>query len=245
MLKPINLSNELNNLAAKQTQGLALLDEVNALLANNHSADEATLAKFTHAQGISFNEPTSTQSPLLVNKVYGIETIKQVCLNFRLRFLPASLYKGQLPYEAIKATQAFEQQHNLTNPEYHIVAPAEFFQLKDEYADPLLFAKIGGGYVLIHQWGTDFKPTTKWLSYPWQNLKTAAISAAVLSGIVTVIAVLLGITPAPMANPIQGLLASFPIFLITAMFIVTVGLIYSLVSFKDLSENTWDSKYYN
>ncbi len=240
IFSPINLSEELAAISRKHPNNL--LDEAGALLSHDANADSKILLHFPNISAIGNSKKNN--ATLALNKVYSIKQIKTLCINFRLRFLKSELYKGNLPYEAITAIKKFEAGFSPIKAEYFIVAPAEFFKLKDRFADPLLFAQLGNGqYYLLHQWGADFKPYTPILKYPMRNFKSVGISA-IATGITFTL--LLFVTGA-ISYPHIGMAWFYATCtaVISSMFIFISALIYGLVSFNDLSEETWNSKYFN
>ena len=92
---------------------------------------------------------------LETDKIFHIDQIKKLAINFRLRFLDSHLFKNQIPDEAITKIRVLEKNHKTTLQGFKIIAPSKTFQLEN-YDDPLLFAPIGNNYYyLIHKWGND------------------------------------------------------------------------------------------
>ena len=46
------------------------------------------------------------------SRVYHISQIKKTCIDFRLRFLDATLFKGDFPVEAVAQIKSIEATHN-------------------------------------------------------------------------------------------------------------------------------------
>jgi hypothetical protein len=244
----VNLKNELAKQPRHEDETDALLADVKQWLANQSDADADVLKNFPNHAGISFDNPQGNFN-LNVNEVYTQGQIKSLCVSYRLRFLPAAFYKGTLPHSAVKAIQAFEGTYKPAKAEYHIVAPAEFFKLKDQYADPLLFANLGNGnYYLLHQWGADFKPYAKALAYPLRNEKSLALSALSIGAVLTLISIAtngLGLLDKYGSGFAFSYLVHSIMFLGLSAFVFIVSLAYGLLTYRDLSVDTWDSKYFN
>ena len=79
------------------------------------------------------------------NRVYHISQIKKTCIDFRLRFLDATLFKGGFPVEAVTQIKSIEDTHNTVLSDLKIMAPSKLFKLENA-DDPLLFAPMGNGY---------------------------------------------------------------------------------------------------
>lgn len=240
IFSPINLKNELATISQKHPDNL--LDEVNSLLKHAAAADEKVLQHFpniSHIGNAAYN-----QQALQLQQVYTTRQIKQLCVKFRLRFLSSTLYNGELPYKALEAVKDFENQYRPTVSEFYIVAPAEFFKLKDRFADPLLFAHLGNGnYCLLHQWGADFKPYAPALKYPFRNLKSTGIASGVLGVLFTILLFAFGAIH--YTSPGMAYFYFTAISLISSMFFSISALIYGLVTYSDFSDETWNSKYFN
>ncbi|CAN0604076.1 unnamed protein product, partial [Ectocarpus sp. 12 AP-2014] len=95
------------------------------------------------------------------DKIYHTKEIKQICIDYRLRFLDTKYFKGTIPAEGLSKIKALEKEHDTEIKGFKIIAPSKLFKLEDK-DDPLLFAPIGNGYYyLIHQWGNDLQPFRK------------------------------------------------------------------------------------
>ena len=95
------------------------------------------------------------------DKIYHIDQIKEICIDYRLRFLDSKFFKGEIPQEGISRIKALEKAHNIEIKGFKIIAPSKLFRLEDK-DDPLLFAPIGNQYFyLIHRWGNDLHPLRK------------------------------------------------------------------------------------
>jgi hypothetical protein len=102
-------------------------------------------------------------------RVYTIEQIKDLCIDYNLRFLPSRYFTGSFDIEVAGKILEFSSKTNTSVDEYtlknsfFVMAPQEMFTLKDEKyitkreLDPAIFYKIDDThYRLIHKWGDDF-----------------------------------------------------------------------------------------
>lgn len=108
-------------------------------------------------------------------RVFTEAEIKELCINYKLRFLESNRYNGPISPEIGAAVARFckKNEISLNNGAYGhkfmIAAPKEYFRLdsRKEFNaermqelmknDPLLFYKIDSNhYSLIHQWGNTF-----------------------------------------------------------------------------------------
>jgi len=87
-------------------------------------------------------------SKLRSEKLFHVEDIRKICIDYRLRFLDVKLFKGKIPNEAFKKLDEFKNNHPNLNFELRIMAPSKLFELEN-YDDPLLFASLGDGYYYL------------------------------------------------------------------------------------------------
>ena len=174
-----------------------------------------------------------------IKRVYHIIQIKKLCIDFRLRFLDASLYKGTFPIEAVTAIKELETTHKTELNHLKMVAPAKLFKLENA-DDPLLFAPMGNGYYyMIHQWGNDLHPFRKWLMWPLKNVINMSLTTLVVSFLLTFFVPINLFTP----NPTNA--DFFLIFFFIFKSIAAIVIYYTFARGKNVSKAIWNSKYYN
>jgi len=176
---------------------------------------------------------------LETNNIFHINDIQKACIAYRLRFLESSLFKGEIPQEAINRIKQLEKTHGTSLKGFMIMAPSKLFKLEN-YDDPLLFAPIGNGYYyLVHKWGNDLSILRKWLMYPFRNLDTIIVSAIIASFLIALS------FPESYFNP-KYKMTQF-IFLFFFMFkVIGFCLIFFGVSKgKNFNSAIWDSRYFN
>ncbi len=139
-LKKTNLKKALNYARSKDSTTPDILEAVQRIF----EIDQA------HTKRIEENiQQSTTESSNWFNfdlleseNIYHIEHIKQICIDYRLRFLDSKYFKGDIPPEAISKIKQLEKQHNSELTGFKIVAPSKLFKLKDK-DDPLLFVPLG------------------------------------------------------------------------------------------------------
>lgn len=173
------------------------------------------------------------------DNIFHITDIQKICLDYRLRFLPSTLFKGNLPEEAISKINALEKTHHTHLGNFKIVAPAKLMKLENA-DDPLLFAPMGNNYYyLIHKWGMDLHPFRKILMWPFRSLENIAITIALLSAFVTALLPLHLFT----ASPGPG--EYFFTFLYVFNAIGGLAILWGVSKGKNFNGIIWKSKYYN
>ena len=173
------------------------------------------------------------------DKIYHTKEIKQICIDYRLRFLDTKYFKGTIPAEGLSKIKALEKEHNTEIKGFKIIAPSKLFKLEDK-DDPLLFAPIGNGYYyLIHQWGNDLHPFRKLLMWPFKNMANLIILVLLISFLVTLM-IPNGLFSKSSTNAQFWILYFF-------MFkcIASVVIFYGFALGKNFSPAIWNSKYYN
>ncbi|WP_435262507.1 hypothetical protein [Tenacibaculum sp. nBUS_03] len=172
------------------------------------------------------------------NAVFHINQIRKICIDYRLRFLGTSLFKGDYPPEAISKIRALELKHNTSIKGFKIVAPYHLFKIK-KADDPILFAPMGNDYYyLIHKWGNDMHPLRKTKYWPVKSVLNLGLTITVLSVLITIFSYNFNF------DGKQGSISYLiVIFLFTFKSMIGVILFYGVASGKNFSEYCWQSKY--
>ena len=204
-----------------------ILDELNSVRSTAYQSKE-----LPHENAFSIDLIES-------DRVYHISQIKEICIDFRLRFLDATLYKGTFPAEAVDEIKRIEATHQTNLSNLKMVAPAKLFKLENA-DDPLLFAPMGNGYFyLIHKWGDDLHPMRKWLMWPVKNVINMCVATLLVSLVVSFFVPLNLFTPNP--TTADFLLIFFFMFKSLAAIVIY----YTFARGKNVSKAIWNSKYYN
>jgi len=171
------------------------------------------------------------------DKVYHLESIKKICIDYRLRFLDSRYFKNEFPEEAISKIKRLEQEHDIELSGFKVMAPSKLFRLENP-DDPLLFAPIGNGYYyLIHKWGNDLAPLRKLMVLPFKSLDTLMISTFFASVLITY---LYSFT---LEDNEQFLSHVGLLFLFLFKSVIAVVIFYAIPRGKNVNEAIWDSKY--
>lgn len=122
---------------------------------------------------------------LATDKIYHLDQIKKVSIDYRLRFLDLKYFKNKLPQEALDTIQALESAHDTQLGSFKIMAPSALFRL-EKTDDPLLFVPLGKDYYyLVHKWGNDLHPLRKVLMWPFKNIWNLMLAVFAFSWILT------------------------------------------------------------
>lgn len=176
---------------------------------------------------------------LETDNIFHLQQIKNICVDYRLRFLDSSLFKNEIPEEAISKIKNLEKAHNSSLSGFKIMAPSKLFHLKN-YDDPLLFVPMGNDYFyLIHKWGGELNPLRKMVVRPFRNLSSFFALLLVISlGIAFV-------TPYDILGRVSPEIFRILSFLFVFKSLAGIALYYCFWQGKNFNEAIWNSKYYN
>ncbi len=236
-LRRTNLSQEILQLRNKRISQAAFMEELQGIL-DRESAREKKIWNALHQD--CHEESNHFYFDLLVrDKIFHLSDIQRICITYRLRFLNSSLFKGNLPYEAISKIKHLEQQHHTSLKAYKIMAPAGFFRLKNA-DDPLLFVPMGNEYYyLIHAWGRDLHPLRKLMMWPFKDLENFIVLLLGLSLILT------ALIPEGMFSPEQTTSQFLIIYLFMVKWLAGVAIFLGFKRGLNFSCSSWNSKYFN
>lgn len=176
---------------------------------------------------------------LETDKIYHLNQIKKVCIDYRLRFLDSKYFKGDIPQEAFQKISELEKQHAIEVKGFKIIAPSKLFKLKDK-DDPLLFAPIGNDYFfLIHKWGNDLHPLRKLLMWPFKNIVNLALVVFTVSFLVTLL------VPEGLFSKTSTTAQFWIVFFFMFKCLASVVIFYGFALGKNFNPAIWNSKYFN
>lgn len=174
---------------------------------------------------------------LETEKIFHIDQIKTVCIDYRLRFLDLNYFKGDFPESALDAIKHLEKVHKTKLGDLKIMAPSVLFRL-NKTDDPLLFAPMGNKYYyLVHKWGNDLHPFRQLWVWPFKGIWHLMALIVVLSAVVTVLTPLQIFTKTPDASTFWLL------FFFMFKAIASVVLFYGFALGKNFNPAIWNNKY--
>jgi len=174
---------------------------------------------------------------LETHRIFHLDQIKEVCIDYRLRFLDLKYFKGNIPVEAIEKITALEKKHQTDLEGFKIMAPSVLFRLK-KTDDPLLFVPMGNGYYyLIHKWGNDLSFFRKAWAWPFKNIWNLLIAVLLVSFFATML------TPYQIftKNPTSTTFWMLYFFMFKA--IASIVLFYGFALGKNFNPAIWNNRY--
>lgn len=171
------------------------------------------------------------------NRIYHLDQIREVCINYRLRFLDIKYFKGELPESACKAITLVEKEHNTILSEMKIMAPSILFRLERK-DDPLLFVPLGNNYFyLVHKWGNDLNPFRRIMMWPFKNIWNLLLFLLLISWFAT------ELTPMEIFSKNPDSSSFWMLFFFMFKAIVSIVLFYGFALGKNFNPAIWNSKY--
>jgi hypothetical protein len=119
--------------------------------------------------------------------IFHTKTIKEIAIQYRLKFIDSQHYKKEIPYEAILKIKHLNSIYKKDLKNFKILAPPSDFHKNKPDSSLLLFAPTyHGNYHLIHKWGNELKWYRKISSWPMRKFETLFITVAIISLIIAV-----------------------------------------------------------
>lgn len=232
-MKKVNLFEELLSERNKQISS----KELKFLIKNIWTKSELNKDRIT----TSLNDKNSDNVNKLkfdkmeTKNIFHINTIKKICVRYRLRFLDSNLFKGDYPKNIAEIIKKIEERHETLLCDFMIMAPSKLFKIKSP-DDPILFIPIGNDYYyMIHKWGKEFNYIRKLLVLPFKNIDNLTIFSVLVSIFSAFICKLV--------MPSLTLSEVFILFLFLVKGFIFIFFYTFFLTRKNFSESIWDSKY--
>lgn len=173
------------------------------------------------------------------SRIYHLDHIRKICIDYRLRFLDLAYFKPELPEDAQQAISALEETHLTRLEGMKIIAPSRLFKLEDK-DDPLLFVPMGNNYYyLVHKWGNDLHPMRKLLVWPFKSLPNLTLVVLLFSYLLTLL------VPEGLFSKSSSTSEVWIIFFFMFKSLAAVTLFYGFALGKNFNPAIWNSKYFN
>ena len=235
LLKKTNIEEKLSQAKTKFGDPDKILDEVYHILYKEDGRGSPGKSYLKTSDQVTSN--CFDFDLLETNKIYHISQIKEICIDYRLRFLDVKYFKGNLPLEAISKIKHLEKRHNTVIQGFKIMAPSKLFKLKDK-DDPLLFAPIGNKYYyLVHKWGNDLHPLRKLLMWPFKSIINLTFLVLMASYLISLL------IPHGLFSKSGSAAQFLIIFFFIFKSIAAVVIFYGVALGKNFNPAIWSNKY--
>lgn len=235
MFKPVNLQDKLVSVRNREIKDADIESWIHDIFADLDKAREETKQKLSSPDHINNNYFNIDEVD--PNAIFHINQIKKLCIDYRLRFLDTSLFKGEYPEEAITKIHELERIHDTKLDGFKIVAPSVLFRLK-KADDPVLFAPMGNDYYyLIHKWGNDLHPLRRLKFWCIKDVDNYIFTLVLASFILSLLSHTFFFREQ----------SNFTYFIVLFMFYfkgaVGLSLLYGISLGKNFNKYIWQSKY--
>ena len=232
-MKKVNLFEELLKERSKQISTNELTSLLKNILIKEDSKKERITQSLKDVNNGSFNQLKFDE--METKNIFHKDTIKNICVRYRLRFLDSNLFKGDYPKNMTKIISDIEKKHDTKLINFMIMAPSKLFKIKSP-DDPILFVPIGNDYYyLIHKWGEEFNYLRKLLVLPFKNIDNLTIFSVLVSVFFAFLAKLF--------IPSLTLSEVFILFLFLVKGFIFIFFYTFFLTRKNFSESIWNSKY--
>jgi hypothetical protein len=210
------------------------------IIADDDQLDRNVLANIFGSDGLVDQLDLNKLDP---KRIYGVAEIKKICVDYRLRFLDAKYFKGEIPYEAVKKVKALQKDQHTELKGFKMIAPAPMFKLVEKDKDPLLFINLGNGmYYLVHKWGKDLNIFRRALVYPFRRFESLFTSVIALAFVIAA-----AVPSEVMMGPKDTTSMHIRVIFFFYLFLAFSGLtaLYGFSRMKNFSVALWKSKYFD
>ncbi|WP_108422868.1 hypothetical protein [Flagellimonas amoyensis] len=237
VFRSTDIEQKLHRTRARQANEAQILTEVKHLLKQKNTGNEGIARQLASKAPINSND--FVFDLLETDHIFHLDQIKKICIDYRLRFLDSTFFKGEIPQTAISKIKELEAAHDTEIKGYKIMAPSKLFKLEDR-DDPLLFAPIGNDYFyLIHKWGNDLHPLRKLMAWPFKNIVNLTLVVFILSYFVTLM------VPNGLFSKNNSAAEFWIIFFFMFKCMASVVIFYGFALGKNFNPAIWNSKYFN
>ena len=228
-MKKVNLFEELIKERSKQITS----EELKTAIKNIWSKDDQIKKSLNKKNDDKLNDLKFDK--MKTKNIFHKDTIKKICVKYRLRFLDSNLFKGEYPKNITKIIGKIERNHDTTLSNFMIMAPSKLFKIKSP-DDPILFVPIGNNYYyLIHKWGEEFNNIRKLMVLPFKNIDNLTIFSVLVSVFFSLLSKLF--------MPSLTLSEVFILFLFLVKGFIFIFFYMFFLTRRNFSESIWNSKY--
>lgn len=237
-LQRVNIAEKILQNRKRRIAEQEILELVQNIYREEALREEEIISTLQDEEDFSASNPFDPDK-LEANRIFHLDDIEKICIEYRLRFLNSALFKAELPYEALIKIKEVEKEHNISLKGFKIMAPASAFKLENA-DDPLLFAPIGNQYFyLIHSWGRDLHPLRKVLMWPFRHFENFMGFLLVLSFLLT------SLIPEGMFSLNQNTTEFIILFFFMFKWTTGLAIFYGFKYGKNFSSAIWNSTYFN
>ena len=232
-MKKVNLFDEL----IREREKTINSKELNAIIKNIWSKEDYKkdhiIKSLNKRNNSKFNDLKFDK--MESKNIFHQDTVKKICVRYRLRFLDSNLFKGEYPKNITSIIKNVEIKHDTTLSNFMIMAPSKLFKIKSP-DDPILFVPIGNNYYyLIHKWGEEFNVFRKLLVLPFKNIDNLTIFSVLVSVVFSLLCKVI--------MPSLTFSEVFILFLFLVKGFIFIFFYMFFLTRRNFNESIWNSKY--
>jgi hypothetical protein len=220
-------------------QAEALLAEVRAILNEAVQEEQRILHELNNGStSLGIPSPDALQA----DRIFHIDAIRELCIEYRLRFLPSDRFKGEIPHAALAELRRIERGAGHDIGGHHVVAPSSLFRLDDPQADPMLFVPVTADHwYLVHRWGNDMKWYRRLVCYPVRDVYAYIHTLVVFSALLALL-----VPGSWLEAPSESgtLVMRYFVFLYSFVAMAAMSAFLGFQFAKNFSANLWDSRHF-
>ena len=232
-MKKVNLFEELLIERNKELSSDELKSIVKNIWSNHYSKKDQVRLSLDKKNNDKYNQLKFDK--MESKNIFHKDTIKKICVRYRLRFLDSNLFKGEYPKNISRIITDLESKHETSLSNFMIMAPSKLFKIKSP-DDPILFVPIGNDYFyLVHKWGKEFNKLRKLMVLPFKNIDN-----------LTIFSILVSVFFALAGKLVMPSLTSSEVFILFLFLVKGFIFIFFYMFFltrRNFSESNWNSKY--
>ncbi len=238
MFSNTNIKYELNKLRNTRTGQDILVSEANRILTQDLFTEQKilqNLKQYNKSFEIIDEEDVDTQS------IFTPKEIKNIAINYRLKFLDSHLYKPEIPYEAILKIKDINTRFKKEIKLFKILSLPHSFHDTNSKSESILFVKTNyNNYYFIHSWGNSVHRNRKFKFWPLRNFETLAATVIFSTLVLTLCLPTEWITLDRKATYFSGYRAAAFFHLLIFNFGVTAYITFAFA--KNFSSSIWNYK---
>lgn len=241
MIKKIDIHKVLKNHQKGNTEV-----EQEKLLLEAYNILNGTNIKSTIKEDFDYSSEFNILNELTITKVldskriFSINEIRKVSIDYHLRFLDSKNYVAEIPYNVHLKCSAFELRTGKPI-RFKILTEANNFKAKFPNTQHLIFADLGNNeFYFIMKWGNPFSTYRKITSYPFKSFETVLVSVLISALLITMLTPSSLIITHGKAEDYFSM-ARTAFYFYCVIFFAAVYIYYIVALRKNLNTTEWDS----
>jgi hypothetical protein len=184
MFEPLDIGSVLEKVKIRHhTEEDVVIAQARKILQNDLFADKKIL---DNLKGYQNSFEVLNEEDIDAPGVFSPANIKETAVSLRLKFLGATEFKPDMPYECILKIKELNAKHGKDLKNFYVLAPEGCFRSSKYTGSGALFARTNhGNYYLLHRWGTSLHWNRKLKNWPMRSFENLVATVLFITLIVT------------------------------------------------------------